>query len=419
MSSILIINIKGLVQVEEGEERKKWVAGDEMAKLPVIENAFLFIDGNRINDFGPMDALPDLYKKQAPQIIDAENKFVFPSFVDSHSHIVFAGSRESEFVDKIKGVSYEDIAKKGGGILNSAKRLQQTSEDELYEVSMPRIKEVIGFGTGALEIKSGYGLTLKDELKMLRVVKRIKDTTRLTIKATLLGAHAIPKEYVNRQEYIDLVINEMIPAVAEENLADYCDVFCEKNFFTTEETERVLEQGLKYGLKPKIHANQLSISGGVQVGVKMNAISVDHLECMGEEEIEVLKGSTVMPTALPGAAFFLNMSFPPARQIITAGLPLAVATDYNPGSSPCGNMPFMLSLACIKMRMTPEEAINATTLNTAYAMEINHNHGTIAKGKIANIFITKEIPSYSFIPYAFSSNLIETVILQGQLISED
>jgi imidazolonepropionase len=256
-------------------------------------------------------------------------------------------------------------------------------------------------------------------LKMLRVVKRIKDTTRLTIKATLLGAHAIPKEYVNRQEYIDLVINEMIPAVAEENLADYCDVFCEKNFFTPEETERVLEQGLKYGLKPKIHANQLSISGGVQVGVKMNAISVDHLECMGEEEIEVLKGSTVMPTALPGAAFFLNMSFPPARQIITAGLPLAVATDYNPGSSPCGNMPFMLSLACIKMRMTPEEAINATTLNTAYAMEINHNHGTIAKGKIANIFITKEIPSYSFIPYAFSSNLIETVILQGQLISED
>ena len=411
--SILIKNIKGLVQVEDSPVT--WVAGSDMAWLKVVENAFISMKDGLIENYGPMS---EMGSTEGYEVIDATGKFVFPSFVDSHTHIIFAASRESEFVDKIQGLSYAEIAAKGGGILNSAKRLQQTSEEDLYERAMKRIDEVIGFGTGALEIKSGYGLTVEDELKMLRVAKRIKDNSPLTIKTTFLGAHAIPKEYDNRNEYIGLVINEMIPKVAEEDLAEYCDVFCEKGFFSEAETEKILEQGLKYGLKPKIHANQLNISGGVQVGVKMNAISVDHLETMGQEEIDALKGSKTMATLLPGAAFFLNMSYPPARDMISQGLPVSLATDYNPGSAPCGKMPLMLSLACVKMRMTPEEAITAATINAAYAMEIEKTHGSIAKGKVANVFITKEMSSYAFIPYAFGSDVIDQVILNGKLINQ-
>ncbi len=408
---ILIKNIKGLVQVEDKGDT--WKQGAALSSLPVLENAYLYMKDGLISDYGLMSDKGDF---SSTKTIDATGKFVFPSFVDSHSHIIFAASREGEFVDKIKGLSYAEIAAKGGGILNSAKRLQNTSEDDLYESALHRVNEVIGFGTGALEIKSGYGLTLEDELKMLRVAKKLNKTTPLTIKTTFLGAHAIPKTYQDRNDYIDLVINEMIPQVAAEGLADYCDVFCEKGFFTPEETTRILEQGLKFGLKPKIHANQLHISGGVQVGVATGALSVDHLESIGDAEIEALQNTSVMPTLLPGAAFFLRMSYPPARKMIEAGLPIALATDYNPGSAPCGKMALMLSLACVQMKMTPEEAINAATINGAYAMDLLSTHGSITKGKVANIFITKEMPSYSFLPYAFGSNLIEQVILNGEVI---
>ncbi len=408
---ILIKNIKGLVQVEDKGDT--WKQGAALSSLPVLENAYLYMKDGLISDYGLMSDKGDF---SSTKTIDATGKFVFPSFVDSHSHIIFAASREGEFVDKIKGLSYAEIAAKGGGILNSAKRLQNTSEDDLYESALHRVNEVIGFGTGALEIKSGYGLTLEDELKMLRVAKKLNKTTPLTIKTTFLGAHAIPKTYQDRNDYIDLVINEMIPQVAAEGLADYCDVFCEKGFFTPEETTRILEQGLKFGLKPKIHANQLHISGGVQVGVATDALSVDHLESIGDAEIEALQNTSVMPTLLPGAAFFLRMSYPPARKMIEAGLPIALATDYNPGSAPCGKMALMLSLACVQMKMTPEEAINAATINGAYAMDLLSTHGSITKGKVANIFITKEMPSYSFLPYAFGSNLIEQVILNGEVI---
>ena len=408
---ILIKNIKGLVQVRENAP--KWVAGSDMAILPIIENAYLKIEGDRIADFGSMEQLDS---ELAEKIIDASGRFVFPSFVDSHTHLVFAASRENEFVDKIKGLSYAEIAAKGGGILNSAKRLQQTSEDELFESALKRAYEIIGFGTGAVEIKSGYGLTVEDELKMLRVAKRIGKETPLTVRTTFLGAHAIPKEYNNRQDYIDLVMKEMIPRVAEERLAEYIDAFCETGFFTPDETEMIMEEGKKFGMKPKIHANQLNISGGIEVGVKTKAVSVDHLESMGQEQIDVLVGSDVMPTALPGAAFFLRTSYPPARDIINAGLPLALATDYNPGSAPCGKMSFMLSLACVQMRMTPEETINAATINSAYAMELQDTHGSITKGKIANLFITSEIPSVAFMPYAFGSDVIDQVILNGEII---
>ncbi len=408
---ILIKNIKGLVQVEA--KGNTWKQGAALSSLPVLENAYLYLKDGLISDYGLMCELGDV---SSTKTIDATGKFVFPSFVDSHSHIIFATSREDEFVDKIKGLSYAEIAAKGGGILNSAKRLQNTSEDDLYKSAFQRVNEVIGFGTGALEIKSGYGLTTEDELKMLRVAKRLNETTPLTIKTTFLGAHAIPKVYEDRNEYIDLVINEMIPQVAAEGLADYCDVFCEKGFFTPEETTRILEQGLKYRLKPKIHANQLHISGGVQVGVATGALSVDHLERIGDAEIEALQNTTVMPTLLPGAAFFLRMNYPPARKMIEAGLPVALATDYNPGSAPCGKMALMLSLACVQMKMTPEEAINAATINGAYAMDLLSTHGSITKGKVANVFITKEMSSYSFLPYAFGSNLIEEVILNGEVI---
>lgn len=409
---ILITNIKGLVQVRDSTP--VFLAGAAMAELPVLSNAYLLIENGRIKDYGAMSVLlPDT---QAAQTIDASDRFVFPSFVDSHTHLVFAASREDEFVMKIKGATYEEIAAKGGGILNSAKKLQQASEDELFERTLHRVHEIIQSGTGAVEIKSGYGLTVKDELKMLRVARRIGRETPLTVKTTFLGAHAVPRE-MKKEEYIRLILEEMIPAVAEENLADYIDVFCEHGFFTVGETEIISERGKKFGMKPRIHANQLHRSGGVQVGVMTGAISVDHLENIGDEEIEILKGTATMPTALPGAAFFLNLPFPPARKMIAAGLPLAIASDYNPGSAPSGNMPLMVSLACVKMKMTPEEAINAATLNTAYALELLATHGSITKGKVANIFITKPMSSIAFLPYSFGTNLVEQVILNGKIIS--
>lgn len=408
---ILIQNIKGLLQVRY--DSPDWVAGADMADLPVLENAFLHLKDGRIENFGSMEDMPLI---SADEVINASGRFVFPSFVDSHTHLVFAASREEEFVYKIKGMSYAEIAAKGGGILNSSRKLQQTTEDQLYESAMLRAQEIIGFGTGAVEIKSGYGLTTKDELKMLRVARRIGQDSPLTVKTTFLGAHAIPKEFNDRKDYIKLIKEEMIPAVAEEGLADYIDAFCEKGFFTPEETEDIMETGKKYNMKPKIHANQLHISGGVQVGVKTGAISVDHLEAMGDEEVDALKNTKVMPTLLPGAAFFLGTSYPPAREMLNAGLPLALATDYNPGSAPCGKMPFMLSLACIKMKMTPEEAINAATINTAYAIELQNECGSITRGKKANVFITSEMPSYAYMPYAFGANLIDTTILNGEII---
>lgn len=411
---LLIKNIKGLVQTRTGADAKSWVAGASMGVLPSIENAFLLIEEGVISDFGSMENLP----KTNCKIIDASNRFVLPTFVDSHTHLVFAASREAEFVDKINGMSYADIAKKGGGILNSAKKLQATSEEELFNFALQRVKEIIGFGTACVEIKSGYGLTVKDELKMLRVAKRIGEETPLTVKTTFLGAHAIPKEYKDRNEYIDLVINQMLPQVAKEQLADYIDVFCEKGFFTPDETEKIIRAGEEFGLKGKIHANQLNVSGGVQVGVKTNSLSVDHLESMGQEEINVLKGSSTMPTLLPGAAFFLRTSYPPARDMISAGLPVALATDYNPGSAPSGKMPFMLSLACVNMRMTPQEAINAATMNSAYAMELLSSHGSITAGKAGSVLITKEIPSIEYIPYAFNSDSIETIIIDGVVMNQ-
>ena len=407
---ILVINIKGLVQIRE--QAFSFVKGKDMAALPVLQNSFLAIQDGMIAAFGSMKDLPTT---QADQTIDASGKFVFPSFVDSHTHLVFASSREEEFVMKIKGATYAEIAAHGGGILNSAKKLQQTSEDELFERTLVRVDEIIRTGTGAVEIKSGYGLTTKDELKMLRVAKRIGKETPLTVKTTFLGAHAVPKDF-NKADYIELVVKEMIPAVAEEKLADYIDVFCEEGFFNPDETERIVEAGKQFGMKPRIHANQLHRSGGVQVGVKTQALSVDHLENIGDEEIELLKYSTVMPTALPGAAFFLGLPFPPARQLIDEGLPLAIASDYNPGSAPSGNMMLMLSLACIKMKITPEEAINAVTINTAHALELSKTHGSITVGKVANVFVTKPIPSIAYLPYAFGATLIDQVILNGKIV---
>jgi len=415
---LLIKNIKGLVQARE--KNMDMVRGPEMAVLPVIPDSFVLTGNGLILDFGMMkDIDPGLTASgnNDIEVIDAAGKYVFPSFCDSHTHLVYAGSREKEFTDKIKGISYEEIAKRGGGILNSAKLLHQTSEEDLYLQSMVRINEIISLGTGAVEIKSGYGLSVEDELKMLRVIRRIKNTSPMEVKATFLGAHTLPAEYKNRREkYIELVINEMIPAVASEELADYIDVFCDKGFFTVEETEKILMAGIKYGLPAKIHANELDFSGGVQTGVKYDALSVDHLERSGDAEIEALRGSGTMPTLLPDSAFFLGLPDPPARQIIYSGLPVALASDYNPGSSPSGNMKLVMSLACIKLKMLPEEAINAATINSAYAMGLSETHGSITRGKVANLFITKEIPSYEFLPYAFGSNLIETIILKGNII---
>jgi imidazolonepropionase len=408
---LLIENIKGLVQVRESTP--SCLAGSAMDTLPILPNAFLAIKDGKIADYGVQENAPS----KAKQIIDATGRFVMPSFVDSHTHLVFAASREEEFVMKIKGATYEEIAAAGGGILNSAKKLQAISEDELFERSLPRASEIIRSGTGAAEIKSGYGLTVKDEIKMLRVAKRLGQATGLTVRTTFLGAHAVPKEK-SKADYIRLVVEEMIPAVAEEKLADYIDVFCEKGFFSEEEATLIVEEGKKVGMKPRLHANQLNRSGGVQVGVATNALSVDHLENIGEEEIELLKGSKVMPTALPGAAFFLNLPFPPARKMLQAGLPLAIASDYNPGSSPSGNMQWMFSLACIKMKMTPEEAFNAATINTASCLELLDTHGSITRGKIANLLITQPVPSFAYLPYRYGDRWIETIILNGKVIKD-
>lgn len=390
-----------------------------MSKLNSIDNAYLLIQDGIIRNFGTMDNAPELSSLSGDVLIyNAHDRMVFPSFCDSHTHLVYAGSREIEYTDKIRGLSYGEIAKRGGGILNSAKLLAKTSEDELYEQALHRVNEIIGKGTGAVEIKSGYGLDTANELKMLRVIRRLKETTPLTVKSTFLGAHAVPAEYKGKQkDYVDLIINEMIPRVAAEELADYIDVFCDKGFFTVEDTERMLMAGIKYGLRPKIHANELDYSGGIQVGVKYGALSVDHLEFTGDAEIEALLGSDTMPTLLPGAAFFLGMVDPPVRKMIQAGLPVALASDYNPGSSPSGDMKFVMSLGCIKLRMLPEEAINATTINGAYALGISDTHGSICKGKVANIFITKPVPSIEFLPYAYTSDLVDTVILNGKIIN--
>ena len=411
MKRTLITNIKSLVQVED--TAREAVCGKDMAEVKTIENAYLLIEDDKIADFGTMDTLSE----NADMTIDAKQRFVLPSFCDSHTHLVYAGSREIEYIDKIRGLSYEEIAKRGGGILNSAKRLQEASEDELFEDAMQRLEEIISYGTGAVEIKSGYGLTTEAELKMLRVIRRLKEASPLTIKANFLGAHGVPLEYRGRQgDFVNLVIDEMIPQVAKENLAEFIDVFCDTGFFTVEETARMLEAGTKHGLVPKIHANELDYSGGIEVGVKYGALSVDHLECVGEKEIATLKTSNTMPTILPGAAFFLNMPYSPARKMIEAGLPVAMASDFNPGSSPSGNMQMVLTFACVNYRLTPQEAINATTINSAYAMGISRTHGSIAKGKQANFYITKDIPTIEYIPYYYGTNKVERTFLNGKQV---
>lgn len=413
--SLIIQNTGMLVQTRE--DGALFTAGKEMAVLPVVEKGWLLIEDGIIAGYGPPETIP-VFSNEIRRI-DAGGGFVFPAFCDPHTHLVYAGSREKEYTDKIRGLSYEEIARRGGGILNSAKLLHETSEEELFRQSMKRVREIISFGTGAVEIKSGYGLTTEDELKMLRVIRRIKEESPLTVRATFLGAHAVPALYRdNRSGYVDLIINEMIPAVAAEHLADYTDVFCDRGFFTVEETARILEAGARHGMRPKIHANELDYSGGIQTGVKYGALSVDHLEFTGEEEIAALLGSGTMPTLLPGAAFFLGMTDPPARRMIDAGLPLAMASDYNPGSSPSGNMKLVVSLGCIRLRLLPEEAINAVTLNAAYAMGLSETHGSITVGKKANLFITKKIPSYEYLPYAYGSNLVDRVILNGEIVLE-
>jgi imidazolonepropionase len=413
MKSVLIKNIKALYGIiNDASIQKK--SGTEMAQLDTIENAYLLIEDGVISDFGSMSNLPET----SVQTIDANNGYVLPSFIDSHTHIVFARSREEEFVMRIKGKSYEEIAEAGGGILNSARKLQSMSEDELFESAKERLFEVIKYGTGAIEIKSGYGLTVADELKMLHVVKRLKAISPITIKATFLGAHAIPAEYKqNRDGYINLVINDMLPKVAAENLADYCDVFCDQGFFTVEETERILIAAKQYGIKAKIHGNELGYTGGVQVAVKHQALSVDHLEYTGDAEIESLKTGNTMPVGLPNCSFFLGIPYAPGRKLIDAGLPFCLASDYNPGSSPNGRMSFVVSLACTQMKLTPEEAINATTINGAYALELSHTHGSITKGKLGNVIITKPIPSIAFIPYSFGIDMIDKVIITGAEIN--
>jgi len=410
LSRSLVTNIRFLLQSRYKHE--KIIKGLDMKHLPLIENAWLSIEDGIIRDFGKMD---DLIASQYDTEIDIKGGTVLPAWCDSHTHLVFSHSREYEFVDRINGLSYEEIAQRGGGILNSAKRLNATSEEELFDVSFKRLNDVKQLGTGAIEIKSGYGLCKEGELKMLRVIRQLKEQSDLTIKATFLAGHAYPLEYrENHEGFLKLVIEEILPEVAGEGLAEYIDVFCEKGFFSVDETDRLLEAGVKYGLKPKVHANQLYNSGGIQVGVKHHAISVDHLETMDEEEIECLKNSSTIPTLLPGAAFFLAMHYQPARKIIDAGLPVALASDFNPGSCPSGNMNFILSLACSQMKMTPEEAINACTINGAAAMEVADQLGSIQIGKKANLIITKPIPSVAYLPYAYGTNLISRVLINGK-----
>ena len=410
---ILIKNIKELLQIRDSSATI--IRGKEMAILPKIDNAFLIIENDLIVDFGEMINCPE---DNFDSIIDASGRVVLPSWCDSHTHLVYAGNRVQEFVDRINGLSYEEIAKKGGGILNSAKRLNETSEAQIYEESKVRLEEVMKLGTGAIEIKSGYGLTVEGELKMLRVIKKLSENYPIKIKATFLGAHAFPLEYKeNHSAYIDLIVNEMLPKIAQENLADYIDAFLETGYFSVEETERIMEAGEKYGLKAKIHVNQFTAIEGIKACVKHHALSVDHLEIVTDDDIEVLKNTATIPVALPSCSYFISIPYTPARKILEAGLPLALATDFNPGTTPSGNMNFVVATACIKMKMTPEEAINAATINGAYAMGISDTHGSITRGKKANIIITKPITSFYELPYSFGNNLIEKVFINGEEVN--
>ncbi len=407
--TIVIKNIKQLLGIIEDGSLKK--SGKEMSEVGRIDESWLLISEGNIIDYGRMD-LDYPQPSEDTQVIDAEGRLVMPAFCDSHTHLVFPGTREIEYVDKIKGLSYEEIARRGGGILNSARKMAEICEEELFERSMERLELIRSYGTGAVEIKSGYGLTTETELKMLRVIRKLKENSSLAIKATFLGAHAFPLEYrENRSAYVDKIINDMLPRVAGENLADYVDVFCDKGFFSVEDTERILEASAKYGLLPKIHANELDFSGGIQTGVKYNAISVDHLEHTGDEEIQSLLGSSTMPTLLPGAAFFLGMIDPPARKMIDSGLPLAMASDFNPGSSPSGNMQLIWSMGCIKLRLTPEEAFNAITINGAYSMGLSGELGSITRGKKANLIISVLVPNIEYMPYAFGDNKVEMCLV--------
>lgn len=407
---LLLTNIKQLLQTRENPPEK--VSGPEMKQLPLINNAWLLIENDLIADYGSMG---EPFKGDVVKILDCTGKIVLPSWCDSHTHIVFAGNREQEFVDRINGLSYQEIAEKGGGILNSAKKLQQTSEDELYQQSAKRLEEVMKLGTGAVEIKSGYGLTTDAEIKMLKVAKRLAENFPVAVKTSFLGAHAVPAQFKNDKEaYIDLICNEMLPKVAAQGLADYVDVFCEEGYFSVSDTARILSEATTYGLIPKIHVNQFNSIGGIAIAVKHKALTVDHLEVLSDDDIKELQHGNTMPVALPACSYFLSIPYTPGRTLIDAGLPLALATDFNPGSSPTGNMNFVVATACIKMKLTPEEAINAATLNGAYAMGLSASHGSISKGKIANLIITKEIPSYGYLPYAFGSNCIETVLCNGQ-----
>ncbi|MEC8853919.1 MAG: imidazolonepropionase [Bacteroidota bacterium] len=410
----VIKNIAELIQTEDFP--RKWVAGSDMKNLNTIKNAFVEVENGIITAFGSMDDWTGIDDWNNTKIIDAEEGMVFPTYCDSHTHLVFAASREGEFVDRINGLTYEEIAKRGGGILNSAEKLQNTTEDELYNDALVRLNELVKMGTGAIEIKSGYGLTLEAELKMLKVIKRLKESSDVTIKATFLGAHTLPKEYKGKKDaYMDLVINEMLPKVAEEKLANYVDIFCEDGYFTVEDTKRLLEAANKFGISAKTHVNQFNAIGGVKASVDLDALSVDHLEEMVEEDFIALKDSDCMPTILPSCSFFLGIPYGPAKEMIKRGLPVALATDYNPGSSPSGNMNFVASLGCVQMKMTPEEVINATTINTAYAMGIEKELGSICIGKKANLFITKPIPSYAYLPYSFGHNVIDRVMINGKL----
>jgi len=410
--STLIINIKQLLQVHDSNVTI--VKGDAMKNLPIIENAYVYIDHDTIIEYGKME---DYRPIEADTVIDATGKIVLPSWCDSHTHVVYAGDRTSEFVDRINGLSYAEIANKGGGILNSAKKLQDTSEDDLFEQSIKRLNELIAMGSGAVEIKTGYGLTTEAELKMLRVIKRIKQESLAKIIPTLLAAHAIPEEFKSKkQDYIKYITEELIPQAAKLNITHYVDVFCEEGYFDIKDTEAILEAGKKYNLRPKIHVNQFNILGGIALGVKHNALSVDHLEELNDDDIEALKGSDTISVALPGCSYFISIPYTPARKIIDAGLPLAIATDYNPGTAPSGNMNFVVSAACVKLKLTPEEAINAATINGAYAMGISNMYGSITRGKKANLIITKPMNHYSEIPYAFAHNPIEQVIINGQLL---
>lgn len=408
----LLINIKELLQVREESPEK--LSGQEMKELPTLKNAWLFVENGKIKDFGKMDNLPS---REGFKTIDCSGKMVLPAWCDSHTHLVYAGNREQEFVDRINGLSYQEIAERGGGIVNSAKKLQKTSEKDLYKQTEKRLKEIMRLGTGAVEIKSGYGLTTDAEIKMLRVAKKLAENYPITIKTTFLGAHAVPPEFKeNKSGYMDVIIDEMLPKVAEENLAEYVDIFCEEGYFSVEDMKRLLKAGKKHKLTPKVHVNQFNSIGGIQAAVEHKSLSVDHLEVMTDEDIDALKNTKTMPVALPSCSYFLGIPYAPGRKMIDSGLPLALATDYNPGSTPSGNMNFVVSTACIKMRLTPEEAINAATINGAYAMGLSKTHGSITKGKKASLIITKEIPSYGYLPYAFGSNLIDKVIINGEEI---